>query len=193
MPRGAQQAEWSSKNASTSWFARHLGLWARTLEPLRPLDAPAARATGREASWPLTGNLTSVARARRLVTGRLGEWNLAVLADTAELLVSELVTNALRHAHGPVRLNLRVGDDRLRCEVEDTNDNAPVRRAACLDSEGGRGTELLDLLSEAWGSYHTATGKTTWFEATAPLPETSTEGTVEAAPSSQVSSAAHLR
>ncbi|MFJ6632621.1 ATP-binding protein [Streptomyces sp. NPDC091376] len=167
-PHGERHNEWASKDASTSWLARHLGLWARSLEPLRPLDAPAARATAREMSWPLARELTSAGRARRLVTGLLQEWDLTDLTDTAELLVSELVTNALRHAHGPVRLNLRVSEDRLRCEVEDTNDAAPVRRIACMEAEGGRGAELLDLLSQAWGSFHTGTGKTTWFELTTP-------------------------
>ncbi|MFD7626720.1 ATP-binding protein [Streptomyces sp. NPDC059851] len=159
--------EWVAKNASTSWRARHLGLWARSLQPLRPLCAPAARATAREASWPLVRDLTSAGRARRVVTGRLRDWGLGGLADTAELLVSELVTNALRHARGPVRLNLRVAGDRLLCEVEDACDADPVRRTAHRGAEGGRGIELLDLLSEAWGSHRTATGKTTWFELSA--------------------------
>ncbi|MFD0267341.1 ATP-binding protein [Streptomyces sp. NPDC127106] len=114
----------------------------------------------------------SAGRARRLVTGRLRVWGLDDLADTAELLVSELVTNALRHARGPVRLNLRATDDRLLCEVEDACDADPVRRTAPLGAEGGRGIELLDLLGEAWGSYRTATGKTTWFELSAVPPRT---------------------
>ncbi|MGW8955838.1 ATP-binding protein [Streptomyces sp. NPDC055709] len=160
--------EWGSKDASVSWLARHLGLWARSLERLRPLDAPAARATAWEASWPLAQDLASVGRARRSVTAQLDEWDLCDHADTTELLVSELVTNALRYARGPARLNLRVHGDLLRCEVEDTNDAGPVRRTTGPETEGGRGTELLDLLSKEWGSFRTATGKTTWFELAAP-------------------------
>lgn len=176
-PTGVQQEEWVAKDASTSWFARQRGLWARTLAPLRPLDAPAACASAFQASWPLARDLRSVGRARRAVTGRLDEWNLGHLNDTTELLVSELVANALRHAPGPVRLNLRVTVNGLRCEVEDTNLAAPVRRTACHDAEGGRGTELLDLLSDGWGSYETGTGKTTWFELAAPFgPGTAEEG-----------------
>ncbi|MCX5083753.1 ATP-binding protein [Streptomyces sp. NBC_00401] len=95
---------------------------------------------------------------------QLGDWNLEGLADTAELLVSELVTNALRHTRGPLRLNLQVRGSRLRCEVEDTDPTGPVRSVVDADAEGGRGTELLDLLTEAWGSTLTATGKTTWCE-----------------------------
>ncbi|GGN88873.1 hypothetical protein GCM10011579_083030 [Streptomyces albiflavescens] len=100
------------------------------------------------------------------MTRQLGDWGLGDLTDTAELLVSEVVTNSLRHAPGPLRLNLRICDSRLRCEVEDVNDAAPTRRAADVVAEGGRGTELLDLLADAWGSTATATGKTTWFELT---------------------------
>lgn len=168
-PKGVDGAEWAAQDTPASWVARHLTRWERLLQPLRPLDAPVARATAREASWPLRQDLTSAGWSRRLVTGRLGEWGLGELADTAELLVSELVTNALRHARGPVRLNLSVCEGRLRCEVEDTNDAGPVRRTVPLDAEGGRGIELLDMLSEAWGSFRTATGKTTWFELAVPV------------------------
>ncbi|MFB7421032.1 ATP-binding protein [Streptomyces sp. NPDC056210] len=165
--KGAAEAQGqgsSPQGASTSWLARNLALWSRTLEPLRPLDRPRARATAWDASWPIARELTSVRQARRLVRAQLGDWELEGLADTAELLVSELVTNALRHTRGPLRLNLQVRGSRLRCEVEDTDPTGPVRRVVDTDAEGGRGTELLDLLTEAWGSTLTATGKTTWCE-----------------------------
>ena len=151
-------------HSPASWLARQLRLWSRTLEPVRPLHAPAGRATTRDASWPLEHELTSVGRARGLATAQAGAWGLGDLADTVELLVSELVTNALRHARGPVRMNLRVAQAHLRCEVEDISSRAAVRRVADTDAEGGRGMEILDLLSDAWGSDLTATGKTTWFE-----------------------------
>ncbi|WP_107055486.1 ATP-binding protein [Streptomyces sp. NRRL S-1824] len=159
-----------SEGAPSSWFARQLALWARTMEPLRPLSAPRARATAQDASWPLAPELISVSRARRLATAQVGEWSLNELADSVELLVSEMVTNSLRHARGPVRLNLQVRGSHLRCEVEDTSSDGPVRRTACADAEGGRGMELLDLLAEAWGSSRTATGKTLWFELPVPVP-----------------------
>lgn len=151
-------------HATLSWGTRQWALWSRALAPLRPLDAPRGRATVWDASWPLPRDLTSAGRARRLVTAQLSDWALADLADTAELLVSEVVTNALRHTRGPLRLNLRVRGSRLACEVEDTESAGPLRRAADTDAEGGRGTELLDLLADAWGSTRTATGKTIWFE-----------------------------
>ncbi|MFD8423361.1 ATP-binding protein [Streptomyces sp. NPDC059466] len=160
----AQDEDQAPQAAPTSWIARSQALWSRSLEPLRPLDAPRARATAWDASWPLPRELTSVRRARRLATAQLGEWGLEDLADTAELLVSELVTNALRHTRGPLRLNLYARGSHLRCEVEDTEPTGPVRRFVDADAESGRGTELLDLLTETWGSTRTATGKTMWFE-----------------------------
>lgn len=92
------------------------------------------------------------------------------MADTAELLVSELVTNALRHTRGALRLNLLVREGRLRCEVEDTASASPVRRVVDTDAEDGRGMELLDLLAEVWGGTRTATGKTVWFELPTEIP-----------------------
>ncbi|MER7197479.1 ATP-binding protein [Streptomyces sp. NPDC000188] len=160
----AQGEGQSPEGAGTSWVARNRALWSRTLEPVRPLDRPRARATAWDASWPIPRELTSVRQARRLVTAQLDDWDLEGLADTAELLVSELVTNALRHTRGPLRLNLQVRGSRLRCEVEDTDPAGPVRRVVDTDAEGGRGTELLDLLADAWGSTCTPTGKTTWCE-----------------------------
>ncbi|MET8099570.1 ATP-binding protein [Streptomyces sp. NPDC005236] len=159
-----QEDEAFVEAAPTSWLARNRALWSRVLQPIRPFDAPRARATPWEASWPLSRELTSARRARRLVTAQLDEWDLEELAETAELLVSELVTNALCHTRGPLRLNLCLRADRLVCEVEDTETVCPVRREADADAEDGRGTELLDLLAESWGSTCTPTGKTMWFE-----------------------------
>ncbi|MGW7378744.1 ATP-binding protein [Streptomyces sp. NPDC054794] len=163
-PIGSRRGGRSSRAAVRSWAGRQRAMWSRMLAPLRPLDAPRGRATAWDASWPLQRELTSVRRARRLVTAQLNEWALGDLADTAELLVSELVTNALRHTRGPLRVNLRLRDSRLLCEVEDTESAGPVRGVVDPDAEGGRGTELLDLLADAWGSIRTATGKTIWFE-----------------------------
>ncbi|MEU0392721.1 ATP-binding protein [Streptomyces sp. NPDC006208] len=153
-----------------SWLARHLTLWSRTLGPLRPLSAPALCARYRHESWNVARELASVGRARRVVTARLGDWGMTDLADTAELLVSELVTNALRHTRGPVRLNLRVRGFHLRCEVEDADSAGPARRIADAEAEGGRGIELVDMLAEHWGSTDTGTGKAMWFELPIPGP-----------------------
>nr|WP_173264755.1 ATP-binding protein [Streptomyces pacificus] len=150
-------------------------------QPLRPLESPRARATECETSWPLRQEAASVRRARHLAAAQLGAWGLRELpdlAETAELLISELVTNAVRHTRGPLRLNLRVCDGCLCCEVEDTNSDSPAtdpteRLAAGRAeswSEGGRGMGLLDALADTWGSCRTATGKTTWFELQATRP-----------------------
>lgn len=160
----AQDPDRPAKARPSSWITRNQALWSRTLEPLRPLDAPRGCATAWDASWPLPRELTSAYRARRLVTAQLDDWKLEELTDTAELLVSELVTNALRHTRGPLRLNLCGRGPHLRCEVEDTDPTGPVRRVVDADAESGRGTELLDLLAESWGSTRTATGKTMWFQ-----------------------------
>ncbi|MFF4803259.1 ATP-binding protein [Streptomyces sp. NPDC001351] len=163
-PNRDQGQDRSCQAAPASWLTRQLALWSRTTQPLRVLDAPRARVSDRDASWPLARERTSVRRARYLVTKQLSEWAVEGVVDTAELLVSEIVTNALRYTRGPLRLNLQLHDSRLRCEVEDTETAGPVRHFADNDAEGGRGTELLDVLAEAWGHLPTAIGKTIWFE-----------------------------
>nr|WP_311137629.1 ATP-binding protein [Streptomyces sp. I6] len=98
---------------------------------------------------------------------QLAAWELRELdglEETVELLVSELVTNAVCHTRGPLRLNLLFCNGRLCCEVEDTSSDGPTCGAADAWAEGGRGTGLLDTLADRWGSCRTATGKTTWFE-----------------------------
>ncbi|MFE0509144.1 ATP-binding protein [Streptomyces sp. NPDC058964] len=163
-PSGSHRRDRSSHAVTPSWVARQWALWSRMLAPLQPLDAPRGRPTAWDASWPLERELASARQARRLVTAQLSEWAQDDVADTVELLVSELVTNALRHTRGPLRLNLRLRDSRLLCEVEDTEPSGPVRNVVDPDAEGGRGTELLDLLADSWGTIRTATGKTIWFE-----------------------------
>ncbi|GFH39428.1 ATP-binding protein [Streptomyces pacificus] len=168
-------------NPPVSFAARQAALWSRMTQPLRPLESPRARATDRESSWPLSREPASVRRARHLAAAQLEIWglrDLPDLAETAELLISELVTNSVRHTRGPLRLNLRIHDGCLCCEVEDTDGAGPAagpaeRLAACrADSwaEGGRGIGLLDALADTWGSCRTATGKTTWFQLQATLP-----------------------
>lgn len=110
----------------------------------------------------------SVGRAREYARGQLLSWDLEPLVDTAELLVSELVTNALRYGEGEIRLRLLL-DRTLVCEVWDAGLVQPRRRRARDTDEGGRGLQLVGLLSAAWGSRRTPRGKTVWFEL--PLPD----------------------
>lgn len=116
------------------------------------------------ASWPLFPTATSVPLARRHTRDRLVEWGLDGLGEVAELLVSELVTNALCHAGGPYRLTLWAIDGLLRCEVEDGNTAPPFVRHAGAEDEHGRGMEVLALMACCWGSERTTGGKIVWFE-----------------------------
>ncbi|AXK33957.1 GAF domain-containing protein [Streptomyces armeniacus] len=118
--------------------------------------------------WRLPSEPRSVSRARELARDQLTDWHLNDLADTTELLVSELVTNALRHGEGEIRLRLLL-DRTLVCEVWDAGLVQPRRRRARVTDEGGRGLQLVGLLSAGWGSRRTPQGKTVWFEL--PLPD----------------------
>lgn len=117
--------------------------------------------------WTLPREPRSVGRAREYARGQLLSWDLEALVDTTELLVSELVTNALRYGEGEIRLRLLL-DRTLVCEVWDSGLVQPRRRRARDTDEGGRGLQLVGLLSAAWGSRRTPRGKTVWFEL--PLP-----------------------
>ncbi|MGW0787018.1 SpoIIE family protein phosphatase [Streptomyces sp. NPDC002911] len=117
--------------------------------------------------WPLPRELRSVARARELTRAQLTAWGLDDLVDTTELLVSELVTNALRYGEGEIQLRL-LRDRTLVCEVWDAGLVQPRRRRARDTDEGGRGLQLVGLLSGAWGSRRTPRGKTVWFELALP-------------------------
>ncbi|MEU2026258.1 SpoIIE family protein phosphatase [Streptomyces sp. NPDC016469] len=118
--------------------------------------------------WRLPREPRSVGRARELARGQLTSWGLDDLVDTTELLVSELVTNALRYGEGEIRLRL-LRDRTLVCEVWDAGLVQPRRRRARDTDEGGRGLQLVGLLSAAWGARRTPRGKTVWFEL--PLPD----------------------
>ncbi|MFZ3559612.1 SpoIIE family protein phosphatase [Streptomyces sp. BH055] len=118
--------------------------------------------------WTLPREPKSVGKAREYARAQLLSWDMESLVDTTELLVSELVTNALRYGEGDIRLRLLL-DRTLVCEVWDAGLVQPRRRRARDTDEGGRGLQLVGLLSAAWGSRRTPRGKTVWFEL--PLPD----------------------
>ncbi|MET9745176.1 SpoIIE family protein phosphatase [Streptomyces ardesiacus] len=122
--------------------------------------------------WTLPREPRSVGRAREYARAQLLAWDMEPLVDTTELLVSELVTNALRYGEGEIRLRLLL-DRTLVCEVWDSGLVQPRRRRARDTDEGGRGLQLVGLLSAAWGSRRTPHGKTVWFEL--PLPGADTQ------------------
>ncbi|MER6957229.1 MULTISPECIES: SpoIIE family protein phosphatase [unclassified Streptomyces] len=114
-------------------------------------------------SWELDADPAAVSQARSDVARQLGVWGLEELAFTAELVVSELVTNAVRYGRPPILLRL-IHDRSLLCEVSDTSSTTPhLRRARVLD-EGGRGLLLVAQLAEHWGTRHARCGKTVWAE-----------------------------
>jgi anti-sigma regulatory factor (Ser/Thr protein kinase) len=115
------------------------------------------------ASWELAVEPRSVPWARAQIRERLGGWGLAELVETMELLVSELVTNALVHGAGTIWLRLIRGP-MLLCEVGDDGPELPYVCDAADTDESGRGLQLVSCLATAWGSYRTATGKVVWFE-----------------------------
>ncbi|MFI1565213.1 SpoIIE family protein phosphatase [Streptomyces sp. NPDC020490] len=140
------------------------------LLPVRPSDDVAllvarTRALGPEqvAQWELPCDPAVVSRSRAAVIGQLTVWGLDDLAFTTELVVSELVTNAIRHATGPVQLRL-LRDRALICEVADGSSTAPRLRRARTEDEGGRGLFLVARLTERWGTRYTADGKVIWTE-----------------------------
>jgi anti-sigma regulatory factor (Ser/Thr protein kinase) len=107
-----------------------------------------------------------VPRARQAVRQWLRSSQLGCDWATAELLVSELVTNALRHARPPLELRVQPLDGTgVRIEVFDgTGDRLPVLDVSPLDADGGRGIEIVAALASRWGSEPGAPGKIVWAE-----------------------------
>ncbi|MFH9063221.1 SpoIIE family protein phosphatase [Streptomyces coeruleorubidus] len=146
----------------------------RTVLAGRPADdivlmlaRTAALDPGKVRTWQLPPDPAAVARARRMAGEQLTAWGLAEAEFTTELIVSELVTNALRYGGAPIELRL-IRDSALICEVSDGSSTAPHLRRARVFDEGGRGLLLVAQLAERWGSRQTPTGKTIWAEQ--PLP-----------------------
>ncbi len=119
------------------------------------------------ASWTLAPRLTSVRHARSVITEPMKRWDLEELIPTTELLVSELVTNAIRYSRGEVTLRL-VNEKALVCEVLDSSAAMPRLRPAGEQDENGRGLQVVRQLSKRWGARRTPTGKVVWCEQ--PLP-----------------------
>jgi PAS domain S-box-containing protein len=114
-------------------------------------------------SWTLDALPAKVRDARGLARETLTTWGLSQLSETVELLVSELVTNAVRHGAGDIGLRLiRAGS--LLCEVRDDGHDLPALRNADLTAEDGRGLQLVTALADRWGTQRTPTGKVVWFE-----------------------------
>ncbi|MFE4370181.1 SpoIIE family protein phosphatase [Streptomyces sp. NPDC056835] len=115
------------------------------------------------AYWFLEPEDAAPGRARRLARRALARWGLEELSDSVELLISEVVTNAVRYAERPVTLRL-LRTDVLRCEVGDDSPQLPRQRRARDTDEGGRGLFLVNRLARRWGATRLSTGKVVWFE-----------------------------
>ncbi|WLW49981.1 SpoIIE family protein phosphatase [Streptomyces sp. YU58] len=116
------------------------------------------------ATWDIPADPALVGPIRKQVVAQLERWSLSGVTFTAELVVSELVTNAIRYGAHPIRLRLIHDETTLICEVSDTNHTAPHLRRAKTFDEGGRGLLLVAQLTQRWGSRHTGEGKTIWAE-----------------------------
>ncbi|MBA4860885.1 SpoIIE family protein phosphatase [Streptomyces sp. PSKA54] len=140
--------------------------------PQRPIDDVAllvarTRALNADqvATWDVAADPAVVAQARKDAAGQLEAWGLTDAVFVTELVVSELVTNAIRHAEPPIQLRL-IHDRSLICEVTDASSTAPHMRRALTYDEGGRGLLLVAQLTQHWGTRHIAKGKTIWAEQT---------------------------
>ncbi|MEU6670758.1 SpoIIE family protein phosphatase [Streptomyces sp. NPDC046727] len=118
----------------------------------------------RVASWELGSDPAVVAVARRYADEQLASWGLDEATFTTELMVSELVTNAIRYGRPPIRLRMIHQNSTLICEVYDSSGTTPHMRRARTFDEGGRGLLLVAQLAERWGTRHDRVGKTVWAE-----------------------------
>jgi serine phosphatase RsbU (regulator of sigma subunit)/anti-sigma regulatory factor (Ser/Thr protein kinase) len=118
--------------------------------------------------WTLEPEFPSVREARVLVREPLRRWGLEDLVPVTELLVSELVTNAIKYANGEILLRLVLETDRLVCEVHDSSPALPRVLQVDRDAENGRGLHVVSQLAARWGARRTHSGKVVWCEQTVP-------------------------
>ncbi|MFD7625032.1 ATP-binding protein [Streptomyces sp. NPDC059851] len=136
---------------------------------------------GECAEWAFPAEPGAVRTARHAVRGQLRSWGLDSVGDVTVLLVSELVTNSLRYASGPIGVRLErreqpggspaegaPGGGALIVEVSDPLPDPPRERVAKADDEGGRGLHLVAASAQRWGTRHGKSGKTVWFELALP-------------------------
>ncbi|MFI9808410.1 SpoIIE family protein phosphatase [Streptomyces sp. NPDC052301] len=138
--------------------------------PARPSDDVAlivarTRVLGpdRVAEWQVPSDPAAVSQVRGSVTRQLADWGLEEAAFSTELILSELVTNAIRYGRGPIGVRL-LRERTLICEVSDRSTTSPHLRYAASTDEGGRGLFLVAQLAERWGTRYTSDGKIIWAE-----------------------------
>lgn len=126
--------------------------------------------------WDVPSDPAVVAGIRSDVTRRLETWGLEEMAFTTELIISELVTNAIRYGIEPIRLRLVQDRDSLICEVSDGSGTSPHLRRATTNDEGGRGLFLVAQFAQRWGTRYTARGKVIWTEQSTQSPPSDPDG-----------------
>ncbi|MFJ3909320.1 histidine kinase-like protein [Streptomyces sp. 2132.2] len=117
----------------------------------------------RIAEWEVPPDPAAVSRVRGAGSAQLAAWGLGDLAFTAELILSELITNAIRYGNAPIRVRM-LRDRSLICEVSDGSSTSPHLRYAATTDEGGRGLFLVAQYAERWGTRYTERGKVIWAE-----------------------------
>ncbi|GAA4962143.1 SpoIIE family protein phosphatase/ATP-binding protein [Yinghuangia aomiensis] len=115
------------------------------------------------ASWDVPSDPEAVGVLRAACASQLDAWGLGGIDFTAELILSELVTNAIRYGTAPIRVRL-IHERALTCEVSDASSTAPHLRRAATTDEGGRGLFLVARFAARWGTRYTARGKVIWAE-----------------------------
>ncbi|MET8452231.1 SpoIIE family protein phosphatase [Streptomyces sp. NPDC005209] len=144
------------------------------LLPGRPKDDVAlliARTRGlpadQVADWDVPRDPAAVSAMRLAVSEKLDEWGLSDLGFGMELVLSELITNAIRYGCEPIHVRL-IHDRTLICEVADSSSTSPHLRYAATTDEGGRGLFLVSQMTERWGTRYTPQGKVIWAEMAVP-------------------------
>ncbi|MFD3457393.1 SpoIIE family protein phosphatase [Streptomyces sp. NPDC058691] len=154
-PEDAVDTALSDALAATACGCPEPVLLAALIRTLDPADV---------ATCEVPNDPAAVSDARAWAEGRLTGWSLPQLCFTTTLIVSELVTNAVRYSTGPIHLRLIRDGAALICEVSDVCSAAPHPRPSTLSDQNGRGLSIVAHLTEAQGTRYTATGKTVWAE-----------------------------
>ncbi|MFF5842746.1 SpoIIE family protein phosphatase [Streptomyces massasporeus] len=121
----------------------------------------------RVADWDVPPDPAAVSGMREAVSQRLDAWGLSEFGFAMELILSELITNAIRYGAGPIHVRL-IRDRTLICEVADSSSTSPHLRYAATTDEGGRGLFLVSQMAERWGTRYTPQGKVIWAEQALP-------------------------
>jgi anti-sigma regulatory factor (Ser/Thr protein kinase) len=129
------------------------------------MEHPEPRPPRLPAECTLPLSVTAPAQARRWIADILDWENLAALVPTAELLTSEIVTNAYAHAHSGCTVRVEDGEGRVRITVTDAGKHVPIALAdPSLLPRGGRGLRIVDDLATRWGTHTVTKGNAVWFE-----------------------------